>query len=245
MVDTFELPSACVCHYKESFGFETFGRVSYKSTNFRPSLPLISIPYKYPDCTNGGVVSQPTKRQFLNLVGSSHTKNGNVRFAINAPNAKSRPRRHPHTSDPFLLKQRDLCTPIHCKDVKFGDLCHYKRSGKSQEYPTSIVRNIMRRNSTYQSPRQFEKFFGQTCKLKEPTRIGFRFGFSFDESPVCRGENRYIFPKVARNVNGTTRFIVNTEEYKQGVTVVECHPEATGINIISIKYLNALGRILK
>jgi len=29
-VDTFELPSACVCHYKESFGFETLGRIAQK-----------------------------------------------------------------------------------------------------------------------------------------------------------------------------------------------------------------------
>ena len=90
---------------------------------------------------------------------------------------------------------------------------------------------MMQKNSTYKSPRQFQKYFGQTCKYEEPTRVAFRFGgFSFDESPVCRGETRYIFPKVAKNMNGTNRFIVNTEEYKQGVTVVECHPEANGKN---------------
>ena len=86
----------------------------------------------------------------------------------------------------------------------------------------------MRRNQTSQSPHQFNKIFGPTCKVEEPTRVGFRFGFSFDESPMCRGESRYIFPKVAKNVDGTNRFIVNTEEYQQGVTVVECNTEAKG-----------------
>merc|ERR550525_13240 len=45
-------------------------------------------------------------------------------------------------------------------------------------------------------------------------------------SPLYAVETRYIFPKVARNVNGVNLFIVNTEEYKQGVSVVECHQDA-------------------
>ena len=128
MVDTFELPSACVCHYKESFEFETFGRVSQKSNGFHPSLPRFTIPYKYPDCSNGGIVSQPTRRQFYNFIGSSQIQNHNVRFTSNMPIAKLRPRRHPHTSDRVFLTQTELCTPIQCKEVRFGELCKYKRS---------------------------------------------------------------------------------------------------------------------
>ena len=228
MVDTFELPSACVCHYKESFGFETFGRIAQKSNHFPPSPPKFPIPFRRADCSNGAVASEPIKYNFFNVIQPSNRKKEITKFVVGSPNAKSRPRRHPHTSKRFERRRRENCTPIPCRGVKFGETCYDKRKGKSQEYPLSIVRSIMRRNSTYKSPPQFNKIFGPTCKVEEPTRVGFRFGFSFDESPMCRGESRYIFPKVAKNVEGTNRFIVNTEEYQQGVTVVECNPEANG-----------------
>ena len=223
MIDTFELPSACVCHYKESFGFEFFQR------------SRVPPPFKEADCSNGGKVSTPAKNQFFDLkAGPVRKRNDVVRFTVNSPNAKSRPRRHPHQYGLFRIRRRELCTPRRCRGGRFGELCADRRSGKSQDYPTSIIRSIMRKNSTYKSPRQFQKYFGQTCKVEEPTRVGFRSGFSFDESPMCRGETRYIFPKVAQNVNGTNRFIVNTEEYKQGVTVVECHPETTGKHLYGV-----------
>ena len=234
MVDTFELPSACVCHYKESFGFDSFGlRDLKKRSAFHQR---ITMPYRFPDCRNGGVLSQPVKRQFREFIWSPQIPIYNIPFTSNMPSANFRPTRYPHTSERYFLKQRKHFTPIQCREVNFGDVCKYKSSFWQRShvgrYPTSIIRNIMRRNSTYRSPRQFEKFFGKACTLKETTRIGFSVGLSFDESPLCRGETRYIFPKVARNINGTTRFIVNTQEYKQGVTVVECHPDATGIKTI-------------
>ena len=224
MVDTFELPSACVCHYKESFGFQTFSR---KDPRFPQPFTMPSIIFKQPDCRNGGQVSQPVKKQLHGMVEKSVVlKNAaNAQSDFRFPSPKSRPRRHPHSHLKFQSLLKKEYAPDECKSFRFGEIC---KNSTTQEYPSSTIRSIMRRNSGYTSPKQFQKVMGQTCGYEELTRVGFRFGFSFDESPVCRGETRYIFPKVARNVHGVNRFIVNTEEYKQGVSVVECHPDAVG-----------------
>ena len=226
------------------------GRIAQKSNPFSTFLPKYPVPFRRADCSNGAVASEPIKYTFYGTSKSSSSQDENNKFAVRSPNAKSRPRRHPHTPKRFKVwrRIRKDCKPIPCRGVRFGETCYDRRKGKSQEYPLSVVRSVMRKNSTYKSPPQFKKIFGPTCKMEEPTRIGFRFGFSFDESPMCRGENRYIFPKFAKNVNGTNRFIVNTEEYQQGVTVVECHPEARGkpgyINCNFNFYRKVLGLIL-
>ena len=214
------------------------GRIAQKSNRF-PTLQNFPAPIRRADCSNGAVESEIIKYDFLDVSNQSNKRDLSTKFVVDSPNAKSRPRRHPHTSKRFRIERRIRkdCTPIPCRGVKFGETCYDRSKRKSQEYPLSIVRTMMRRNSTYKSPPQFKKIFGPTCKMEEPTRVGFRFGFSFDESPMCRGESRYIFPKVAKNVNGTNRFIVNTEEYQQGVTVVECHPEASGKHSRTAKYL--------
>ena len=236
MVDTFELPSACVCHYKESFGFQTFSR---KDPRFPQPFTMPSILFKQPDCSNGGQVSQPVKKQLHGMVEKSVVLEDpvNNQSDFRFPSPKSRPRRHPHSDSKFQSLSTKEYAPEECKGVRFGEVCNNYTNSTTQEYPSSIIRSIMRRNSGYTSPKQFQKVMGPTCGYEELTRVGFRFGFSFDESPVCRGETRYIFPKVARNVNGVNRFIVNTEEYKQGVSVVECHPDAVGTLICFTKIM--------
>ena len=247
MVDTFEIPSACVCHYKESFGFDLgFRTAGGRFPSFGARFP---IPYKEAECVNGGVISQPLKNQFLSLLDTSRPKNDTARPTEDVSDANLRPKRASYVPKRFSRfsprRGGNNLKPLQCKGVRFGELCTNKTTDPTtvlgkyhQKYPTSIIRSIMRRNYTYKSPNQFKKFFGKPCKFEGESSVAFRFGFSFDESPVCRAHPRYIFPKVAKNVYGTHRFIVNTEEYKQGVTVVECHSDTEGkLNTVSRRNL--------
>ena len=75
------------------------------------------------------------------------------------------------------------------------------------------------------SKRFFDKVFAGACDDPDAddddikTRTGI---FDFSEQALCKAQQKYIFPKKAVNVQGRTVTIVNTEEYKQGVTVENC-----------------------
>ena len=86
--------------------------------------------------------------------------------------------------------------------------------------------------TNFRSPVQFKKLFGRPCTFGEEILLGFKFGYSLRETPLCTGYQRYIFPKVAQNTDGKLRYIVNTDEYRQGVTVEECQGAAEGKKLI-------------
>ena len=235
MVDTFELPSACICNYKASFGF------GFRKAHGYPSFPRRRpAPLKEVECSNGGEISQSLKNRFLKLPASPHKNSDNVKFPEDDRNTESRPRRHIRRFRRFKNRRgRTSFVPPESKRCGFVKICDVStttngtRLGKHQKYPASTVRSLLRRHNTFKSPRQFKKLFGEKCEFgteREPA-VAFRFGFSFEETPVCRGYPRYIFPKVAKNIFGKQRFVVNTEEYRQGVTIVECHAGAKGMCI--------------
>ena len=82
MVDTFEIPSACICNYKASFGFGFRKAQSYPSFSRRRPAPLKEV-----ECSNGSEISQSLKNRFLNLPASPHKSNDNVKFPNDDRNA--------------------------------------------------------------------------------------------------------------------------------------------------------------
>jgi hypothetical protein len=45
---------------------------------------------------------------------------------------------------------------------------------------------------------------------------------------------KYIYPKKAKNVHGEWHYIINTDKYKQGVTVELCLPTTKGQFILEL-----------
>ena len=82
----------------------------------------------------------------------------------------------------------------------------------------------------------FKRSWGKHVAMKSSQGLDLGLVFLLT-SPLYAEERRGIYFKVARNVNGVNRFIVNTEEYKQGVSIVECHSDAVGRLIFILQEL--------
>ena len=65
----------------------------------------------------------------------------------------------------------------------------------------------------------------------DQSAIVVRGGFDAELSELCSSYQKYIYPKKAKNIYGEWHFIINTDRYKQGVTVEICIPRAKGENI--------------
>jgi len=65
-------------------------------------------------------------------------------------------------------------------------------------------------------------------KNADQSNVVVRGGFDAELSEVCSSYQKYIYPKKARNIHGEWHYIINTEQYKQGVTVEICIPGARG-----------------
>jgi len=85
--------------------------------------------------------------------------------------------------------------------------------GKRGEAATGAVQHL-------QVPNHFKKLFEQPCNN---THIVANRFFEPDEHPLCDSVTQWIYPKVAKTVQGQWRYIINIEKYKQGVSVVKCN----------------------
>ena len=101
------------------------------------------------------------------------------------------------------------------------DICEEE----DEDYPTLRIEDAVKRHKDLKSKNIFNEVFGSTCELND---IKTRNGFDFREHALCDSYKKYIFPKKARSSDGHWRYIVNTEEYKQGVTIEVCDSFAEG-----------------
>jgi len=66
-------------------------------------------------------------------------------------------------------------------------------------------------------------------------------GFDIELSDLCSSHQKYIYPKKAKNVNGEWHYVINTNQYRQGVTIEVCLPRVKG-EFNKIKIFNFLNK---
>jgi hypothetical protein len=53
--------------------------------------------------------------------------------------------------------------------------------------------------------------------------VSVRGGFNqIQESDLCDSSQKYVYPKKAKSVDGVWHYIINTDEYRQGITIETC-----------------------
>jgi len=127
--------------------------------------------------------------------------------------------------DPVLIVRPDTGGNIP-ESCAFDALCE---GGAS--YPKAAVDAALRKSDF--DNQSFGAVFGPACVDRPDAEaaianVGVRNAFDFREKPICNSFRRYIRPQRARTTGGEWRFVVNTEEYTQGVTVDICREDVKG-----------------
>ena len=203
VVDTFELPSACVCNYRrEELGLRNL-----------PSTQVDDDTFRNLECGKSQVTAPLSTR----YVRYDDEKQIEQKMALLKSGRNLFERKESDDlPEPKPCKQGNLTDD---SNVRFGELCI---DSSESGYPESLVKSAIRKHNTLRSPVHFKKLFDRPCEYERPT-TAFRVGLSFQESPLCTGYQSYIFPKIAKTVKGEWKYIINTDEYRQGVTVEVCH----------------------
>ena len=185
VVDTFEIPSGCVCHTKtvNLFALRKGGFIGRNG----PSVP------ENPPCNESD--NQATDLTQLNI------DLGNPKIGLN------------------LTK---ILVP--CQDSSFCE---------SENYPAQEIDNLLKNSFMEQS--QFNGIYGlgQQCVTPEDPKVSFRQSISIEEKPLCQARQDHIFPKIGQTAKGEWKFIINTDGYKQGISVNKCQE---GTNQTPCKY---------
>ena len=113
-------------------------------------------------------------------------------------------------------------------------------SDDDPNYPEKEVQALLQRHGLFASKEYFKRLFDQPCIFhKKPKNepLIFRSGLNFDESKICTSLQTFTYPKKGKTIKGEWKYIVNTEEYQQGITVHKCR----GSEGQSCKYNGAPG----
>ncbi|XP_023176569.2 protein spaetzle isoform X2 [Drosophila hydei] len=113
----------------------------------------------------------------------------------------------------------DKYRPTRPTPIDTGDLCvdgfNQSRSfcTKVNNYPDlSGLKGIL--------SRRFANFFSDE---PQPTDFGLRM--NDDEMYLCNSHVRYLYPKLGQRLDLSWQYIVNTDEFKQGILIEECDHE--------------------
>ncbi|KAM8704969.1 hypothetical protein ACLKA7_009430 [Drosophila subpalustris] len=68
--------------------------------------------------------------------------------------------------------------------------------------------------------RRFANFFSDE---PQPTDVGLRI--NDDEQYLCNSHVRYLYPKLGQRLDHSWQYIVNTDDFKQGILIEECDDE--------------------
>lgn len=117
---------------------------------------------------------------------------------------------------------------------------------KDPNYPVDAVTNFLYRHKLFANKDYFNKLFDKPCKPKPEKKededkanlLVIRSGFDLKEQELCETKETFSYPQKAKNLNGVWKYIVNTEDYKQGISVLKCLHYVQGK---SCKYGGALG----
>ncbi|KRG01047.1 protein spaetzle isoform X7 [Drosophila mojavensis] len=120
----------------------------------------------------------------------------------------------------------DKYRPTRPTPVETGDLCmdgfNQSRSfcTKVNNYPDlSGLKGVL--------SRRFANFFSDE---PQPTDFGLRM--NDDEMYLCNSHQRYLYPKYGQKLDLTWQYIVNTDEFKQGILIEECDHEGEGCQFL-------------
>jgi hypothetical protein len=120
--------------------------------------------------------------------------------------------------------------PIRNNDPEESD-CSDEICRSDPDYPLTRIISDLSRHGTLNDKKAFSSLFGATCgNATGLVDVSLRQSESYlkKESPLCKAYQKYIFPQKALTVRGEYRYIINTEEYRQGVTVETCSRRAKG-----------------
>ncbi len=109
------------------------------------------------------------------------------------------------------------------------DICN-----NDPDYPLLRIMSGLSRHATLEDKEAFSSLFGATCgNATGLVDVSLRQSFDLKESPLCKAYQKYIFPQKALTVRGVYKYIINTDEYRQGVTVETCSRRAKGIHVLT------------
>ena len=176
VVDTFEIPSGCVCHTK------TVNLFSLRKGGFFFGFGA------EPKETCDEADNEPTDLTQLNFGQGEH-------------------------EDTKIMNFTEILVP--CND----SLCD---SEEDDTYPISDIEVLL--NKTFMAKSQFNGIFGQgqPCVPKSEPKVSLRTPLDIEENPLCQARQDHIFPKKGQNAKGEWKFIINTEDYKQGISINKC-----------------------
>lgn len=211
-IDTFSLPSACLCHYQQKnlvgFRFADIARFASRAQSFivcptEESLQLSKIPPKKNSNRSARFIRSASSRIFFNHPEEEFEQRVHV---------------------PTVISELSPCPDGEdiCDDVS--------------DYPKFEVVNRLVKSSpdpmVNVSSDLFNSFFSQPCPSNEG--IALKKGvLTPGEEPLCYATEKYIYPQRGMNKHGRWRHIVNTDEFQQGVSISTC---TKGVQGTSCKY---------
>lgn len=95
----------------------------------------------------------------------------------------------------------------------------------SINYPTQNIIRLLQKNRHLKNPKRFKYIFNNNCidNVTNNDNLLLKSGvFDLRQDPVCPTVYSYIMPRMAENILGDWKFIVNFAEYQQAVTVGIC-----------------------
>ena len=86
-------------------------------------------------------------------------------------------------------------------------------------YPEKAINFLLYRNKFFANKEYFNKVLGPPCTPAKPESLITRLGFDLTEAALCGTQETYVFPKKAKNSSGVWKYVVNTLEYQQGISM--------------------------
>ncbi len=190
-VDTFDLPSACVCKTKIKSPFDGF--------NLRRTF----LPFRLSDSSICGFEQNSTEPLTHDRFdrGFEPIEDFDEKKAL---------------KNTDLIKAAEAIQP--CDE---SDFCE-ETNNEVEAYPEVAVKLLLYRHKLFASREYFEKLFGKPCEPVKPEDLKTRLGFDLEERALCDTVDTYIFPKKAKNSQGVWKYIINTDDYRQGISIHRC-----------------------
>ncbi|XP_055389809.1 protein spaetzle-like [Condylostylus longicornis] len=104
----------------------------------------------------------------------------------------------------------------HCKSDNNG-IVSSSFCTQVDNYPIDDVIKAIQEDST-----KFEAVFGEDSLPEIPTEISQRIDPDFGEETLCQSVERLIFPQAGMTKDNNWSFIINHENYTQGIRIEEC-----------------------
>jgi len=248
--DSFSLPSACLCHFRDNFGLTSRSRFGVGiKTSQSSHLPICRAGIQL-NLPSGGVeAAQGTARPSPPILSQN--------FRVDGDDEED--------GEEGVLS-RTLTAYIPCRDGYKKGLLGKCRKYYSGGRPPFLAQQQKRPQRQYQNGRRFRRFYQRRTKrqtqecsstfcdrtrdyptqrvlqklfqrrevsgqlfnevfnseCKKAEGLTRRRGFNINEDQLCRSKKKVIFPQKALNLKNNWMFVVNVGNYTQSVEIDEC-----------------------